>query len=228
MTKDLTNEMMQTLNELEGVFIVDLYKQSLALPANIKQVLIDDIPGYYIPGVNKPFVSNQDKDRITVVNKTTNESLNTSIDELLRIADINKSYFKNIHIQLGNNIITGYFFLQQCKSFTNTPTASYVQMQFIKDLLLDVLYQRCRQNTHSFGKYYKYIKPEGRDLIDTYNCGDDLREVIDSLNSFISRHVNNLYFHKELGTNLIIEKSVDYRVYEYYKLLQKVNPPEYL
>lgn len=228
MTKDVTDEMMQTLNEIEGVFVVDLYKQSMLLPESIKQSLVDDAFGYYIPNSHKPFITNNDKDRITVIDRNNNQSLITSIEELLRIASINKSYFKNINIGLGNNTITGFFFLQHCNSFTNQPVVSVVQTQFVKELILDFLYQVCSQNTHAFKKYFKYVKPEYVDMIESYNFGDDLREVIESLHRFISRHVNNLYFHKEIGTTLIIEKSVDYRVYEYYKLLQKNNPPEYL
>lgn len=219
---------MQTLNEVESVFVVDLYKQAILLPDSIKQVLIEDAPGYYIPGIVKPIINKQDINRINIISKKNPaDFFNTSVEELIRVSKVNKNYFREIDIQYGNVTVDGVVFLNQIKNLTTSPNKSIVQMQFVKDLILDNLYQICRQNTHSFGKFYKYIKPEGRDLVDAYNCGDDLRNVLETLRVFIGRHVDYLYFNKEVGTNLIIEKTVDYRVYEYYKLLQKINPPDY-
>lgn len=228
MTRDINEEMMQALNELEGIFVIDLYKQSLLLPDQIKQVLIDETPGYYIPSIVKPVFPKRDNGRCIVSIDNGENFISTTIDELIRISKINKEYFRNIIIDYNGKHIKGSMFLQYFKDLSNTPNKSLVQMKFVKEIILDFLYQSCSQNNHSFRKYFNYVKPEYLDLIETYNFGDDLRDVIESLNKFISRHTNHLYFHKELGTNLIIEKSVDYRVYEYYKLLQKVNPPEYL
>lgn len=228
MTRDINEEMMEALNELEGIFVIDLYKQSLLLPDQIKQALIDETPGYYIPGIVKPILTKRDNGRCNVSIDNGKNFISTSIDELIRISKINREYFRNITIEYNGKNIHGNLFLQYFKDLSTTPSKSLVQMKFVKEIILDFLYQACRQNNHSFRKYYNYVKPEYIDLIETYNFGDDLREVIESLNKFISRHTNHLYFHKELGANLIIEKSVDYRVYEYYKLLQKINPPEYL
>jgi hypothetical protein len=224
MIKDLNEEMMQTLNDVEGVFIVDLYIQSLYLPNSVKDALIDDMPGLYLPGVLKPIIPANQINNITVTDSSNlNNYLTTSIAELKRIAVENKDYFRNKTIRYEAGGMEGSFFLQIYRSLSDKPGKSIVQMQFIKDLMLDFLYQRCRHNVHSFQKYYKYVKQSHIEIIESGNFGDDLRFIIDDLNKFISRHVNHLYFHKELGTNLIIEKSVDYRVYEYYKLLEKLN-----
>lgn len=111
---------------------------------------------------------------------------------------------------------------QYKKKFWSTePSVPSGALKLIKALIGEHIGSVCRHTRCSVATYhsgaYNYIRPEMTQLLESGQMAELIEKLFDEVNLFIGNDIWHIYFWDLKGTTLKIEKTVDFRIYEYYR-----------
>lgn len=111
------------------------------------------------------------------------------------------------------------------KHMTDKPQLPVVMLKVMMGVLTNYLSNLCRRTRHSINvsNYYQYIKPDYEYLIVEESYETIMDDLIMDIHKFVGRDVHHIYFTKLNGTSVIVEKTIDYRIYEWYQYKAKEN-----
>jgi len=92
--------------------------------------------------------------------------------------------------------------------------ACSIAIAFINNLSI---YTRSPRNTYHLSRL---VSDQHFDLIATEAYENLLDEMLLSLNAFVGKDRHHIYFTRLKGTSLVVEKTIDFRVYDWYRMQQ--------
>jgi hypothetical protein len=111
------------------------------------------------------------------------------------------------------------------KHMTNEPQLPVVMLKVMMGILTNYLSNLCTRTRHNINvsKYYRYIKPEYEYLITEERYETVLDNLIMDIIKFVGKDTYHIYFTRLKGTSVIVEKTIDYRIFEWYQYKAKEN-----
>lgn len=217
-----------TLDKITNVLIIDILPHAIMLEERLQQTLIDYEPGIYIPGGIKPYLSlskplffEKDRDivRDTILSNGDIEYL------VIKSAKDILSRRESVIDSTGEVVMYSTFIKNKHKLMSIKPTIPARAVEMAMSVALNHLTWATRCTRMNFFKtpLHNLVKPEYRDLVDNEEYPTAFDDIIVEVSNFIGQDTWHVYFHKIQGTCLIIEKTCDFRIMEYYRLKEEID-----
>lgn len=207
----------EVLEQTKEVIVIDLLDHVTSIEEQYLNALVEPIEGIYVTGSIEPLFK---PDQTYCMKELINAGD-------LSIIPYNKilSSKSDILDRNGNLVITARdLFLK--KKFLNTkPSVPAVAIKAALAVVDDYVTSVCRKaNRNRCYNLYSLVKPEYHSsMVSKDEFMHVFERLLDQVMKFIGNDTWNIYFVKTKGTSLIIEKSVDWRVYRYYEDLFKAE-----
>jgi len=124
-------------------------------------------------------------------------------------------------VDAGGKVIIGKNDLKtKQKYFKSKPTIPVIPIKVAIAVVIKYL-NTLSSYTHVSNFNYKleeFIKPEYRELLYTDEFSTIFEKLLDQVMVFVNKDNWHIYFYKVKGTTLLIEKTIDFRIYEWYRL----------
>lgn len=201
------------ITKVHGSIAIDLYNQDLH--HLLKDHLVDtDTPNIYFKGSTNPIISK--KISLYIANK---QNLVPIEDYDLLLEHPTNVYNKDAEIVLRAEILE-----QHKKHLTSTPSIPNSLTVMIESYLVTILNRMCVKSmtgiSYDISNYVTDIDEDTvLDMIEEHYSNE-----ISMLYEFIGTDTWNLYFKHRKNSLLVIEKSVDWRIYEWHRA-NYIEPP---
>lgn len=212
------------LDKIKSVLIVDLLDHAMNLNVELQSSLLEPPLGLYVKGSPIPILKEgkQYYPRSRYLdNKAKIRDFSTVLDMTEDVVD-----------EHGEVVLSAVRLSRIGKYLTLVPDVPIVAIEVAKVMAIDYLCHICPHARIVNNVYLEnLVKPEHRHLMQ----GGEFEEAFEKLLSYIFEWVDEdnwfIYFIEIKGSNMIIKKVIDYRIYRYHELeyleWQKVNSEEY-
>lgn len=177
--------------------------------------LFDPTPGVYLPGAIDPILS--------WVNPAYPASkFGVSMAAITGLQGLKECKEPLVNSK-GVTICTAAELKKAIKHMTDTPTLPVNMLKVMLAILNTHLTTMCvkTRTRISSSSYQHLVRPEYQHLIEDDSYVIALDQLLLDINQFIRNDTFHIYFTKLLGTSVIIEKTIDYRIYEWYQYKAK-------
>jgi hypothetical protein len=203
-TQNDINELLT--NPVESYIInIETYRDALN---SIADKLIP-VKGLYLNNSYKPLIEFNTN---YYVIKDNAYKLITDIDDI-------KTTKSNIYIKSNGvyELIYRYDKLKKNMSIlTITPTINYSHILVLKEMIDAIITGLLHYKTYSAHyKLYNCFKEEYRDFVRNEDYLTIFNDLYSDISEFVSDNRWNIYFTKIINNSILIEKSVDYRIYQW-------------
>lgn len=202
----------EVLTQCEAVIAFDILQHALNLPEECLNTFEPPEEGLYIVGGIEPIVSSK-----------KNYHFRSEYEQRLAIVDY-KDILKrceDVVDQEGQLVITGRNIKLRKKYLSLTPSLPVTAVKVGIAVVIKYL-NSLNRLTRSQGIGYRlnrFVKPEFQHWIDNEEYDHHFEELLDEVSKFIGKDTWHIYFTRVKGTTLLIEKTIDYRIYKYYEQL---------
>lgn len=204
---------MELLKEIKSVLMLDINISNINIL--LKDILPEGKEGLYLPNSNKNllpedvYYSYNDKN-IPLVLKP-DEILNDPVD----ILD------KNGNVYLKKTIISKYKNI-----FKTRPDVSSCILDIVEQYILSKIDEICYKTNLCVVDYlYNSVNESDIHIVEDI-LEVELSQAIGDIYEFIGNDKWNIYFKKRVNDCLVIEKSIDWRIYEWQKIEYEKNNPD--
>ncbi len=208
----MSNEINDLLMTPKEVLIVDILDKAISLDDDILDKLIEPKKGLYLPNHLKPILNTED-------NNYYFENGNRIIDTEQLLSLEQDVYNKDKEVIMRSS------YLKRKKNYIltkpNIPViAIELMVTFIKNhitTLTDIPDNRISYHILTL------IKPDvdANELLDNVYVSID--DLFIEISNFINKDKTFIYLYETLGTSLMIHKTCDYRIIEYYRLKEELS-----
>lgn len=201
------------LEKTESMLLFNLLEQaSYICNDEVTQALIPSPVGLYVKGHVKPLLN----DRDDYYPKSQYGNPSARIIDFKTVMGLQEDIVDNQQ----NVVLTGYNIINRPHLFTTEPTLPIAAINICSNILVDYLFKYCKYARGFKADHISnYIKPEFHDLMDSEYFEDSLSDALDELHEFTRNHTWNIHLHKLNGTTLIIERLVDWRIYQWTEIM---------
>lgn len=190
------------------VLVLNLLDYISELDIHYSSYFADPYPGIYIANKVEP---------VLLPNTVyyTDDGIRFTLEDF----EIDK-YTGSVTDEYGNMLLSRYVMSMQKSFLSKTPTLPVFAIKIAHIYALSVVddatpYVRDKTKTT---EAIRYLKPGGYIYVYNGMFSIALDELLKTISEFINNDIWNIYFIKLNNTDLIIEKSIDYRIYEWHKL----------
>lgn len=212
--------MAEVLSHVEEVLVIDLMEHVTSMDEQYIKALIEPIKGIYVIGHVEPLL-NDGKLYYPKALYPNPKSRIKSLDNLASINDDIVNEQGEVVITLKDLVLKGKFLKREP---TVPVTAVKAAISVIEQYLISSSWYTKRSHPQYRLEYL--VKPECQVMV----VNDEYLDVFQRLRRLVMNFVGddqwNIYFTKIKGTNFIIEKAIDYRIYCYYENLFKDQDEE--
>lgn len=193
------------LKETKAVLIVNLMDYLRELIDNYEHIFKDPEPGIYLVGETIPVLKASQPYYSETSFKT--QTMITSLDDL----------DEPILDEDGATIIPAYIMRRKTKMLSSKPTLPVRALQIAFETIQDQVDEMLPHTApREYGLAVKaHIQPDAYALVDDGYLEASLSKLIRDVSMFVGCDIWNLYYFKLHKTDLIIEKSCDYRIYDW-------------
>lgn len=210
------------LEKAEGLLVVNLLEQASYISTDeVLAALVAPEPGLYIKGSVNPLLNSRES--------YYPKSLSGGLYPEAKIVDFKEALKlqEDIVTISGEVVVSAFNLINRPHLFTTEPTLPVSAINVCYNVLIDYLFKRCKYaRGRKLNHFSNYIKPEYQDLIDEEYLEDSLSDALDELHEFTVHSPWNIYMHKLTGTTLIIEKLVDWRIYDWTEIMYNKQQEE--
>lgn len=199
------------LNEVKEILVVDLLHHGLLINEKFSHAFVDPEPGIYILSNNTPAIRQGQKvySRQSFRDKKPLEALDGVVSDILD--------------ETGAVIIPAWVMQKPGKFISTKPHRPVRAMDVLEIVIQEfidshLLYTEAQDFNE---KAKPYIKEEFFNLLENGYIESACRDVLREISFFINADNWSLYFTQRQGTDLIITKGADWRVYDWTR--QKEN-----
>ena len=202
----------EILAQCESVIAFDVLHHALNLSEECLNTFEPPEEGIYIVGAIEPIISSK---------KTYH--FRSEYEQRLAIVDF-KDILKrgeDILDQEGQLVITGRNIKLRKKYLSLTPSIPVTAIKVGIAVVTKYL-NSLNRHTRSQGIGYRlnrFVKPEFQHWIDNEEYEHEFEELLDEVSKFVGKDTWHIYFSRVKSTTLLIEKTIDYRIYKYYEQL---------
>jgi len=204
------NDVLRTTNE---VLVIDLLEHALHLEYDPYMIsLKDPQPGIYLAGSVDPIIKGN-------TDYYYRSSLLNDKTKILNFEDILNT--NEVIVDKDNKIIITPSDIKQKKKYLSLePTVPSMAIKLAREVAIIFLNSLCKHTKINIERtdLSKYIKEEYHNLIETEAFESELEKLWLDILKFVNSDTWNIYFIKSKNTTLIIEKSIDYRIYDWYRI----------
>lgn len=193
-------------------YFLPVFNTAVILENHFGDVLIPHAKGIYKVGDIYPSIIPGKQYFSQKLNKL-NQSITTPVTDLNKVND-------TVVDEIGNIVIPRAMMLNKESYLRNEPTVPTRGL-----ILVELLVKRYIESITPYVKYSMYnnkiisnFKPEGVELFVEGHIDEICKSLYAQINTFIANDVWFIYFVKYMGIDLIIEKSTDWRICEYYRM----------
>lgn len=130
------------------------------------------------------------------------------------LAEINDDVFD----ENGNVVISKHIMLNKNAILKNHPSVNTALFKIARLLIEDYINSKCPIfNVNNNNKITRYLVPEAMHLYESGEINNYMYVIYDIIDRFIGKDVYHIYFVRTVGLDLIIDKVVDYRIYQWTK-----------
>lgn len=197
----------EVLNHNKEVTVIDILSHVMSLDEDpYLKALVPPAEGIYLLGSIDPILY---KDRMYYEMKT---GKSIEFAKILKIND-------DIVDETGRIIVSLKDLKTKARFFKHEPSVPSVGIKIAIAVVTRYLGTLCRHTRHVHDRIRidKYVRPEYQEMVDKEEFVHGFERLLDLVTDFVGRDTWNIYFYKLRGTSLVIEKSVDWRVYRYYE-----------
>jgi hypothetical protein len=117
------------------------------------------------------------------------------------------------------------------RNLVETPIVDYRRMDIVEKIIDDFLYGLCphtktTMNSYPLDKLLKPNLPEEKRERLINNLESMLVTVIDEISQFVGSDTWHFYFTKRKGSSIIINKTVDFRIFDWYRIKWAHEEPD--
>lgn len=204
----------ELLNTVEDMIIIDLSNYICLLNDELMDSLVDPEIGVYKRGSIIP--------RISLRNNVYFESDKT---KPITNPELILERKENIVSSSGEILLSGNEITVCSKQFSSSPFIHPTAISLAKGIIDNyIFYLTCKTG---YGKgltqLEEFVKPEKHYLIRQDEYFVVLQPMLDLLSDFVEKHTTHIYYTRLRSSSLFIERMCDYRVVEYYRLLEELN-----
>lgn len=202
--------MEKLISKTSEVIIIDLLEHVIRMPEDpCLNALVEPEQGLYLVGQLDPFISIKNK----LFFKSNLEKQILIPNEILNAKEPIVNEFNEVKIT-PSDIFTKRNYI------STSPSIPSVGIKLTCSIATRHLNELCVYTKSNIGsaRLDELVKPEYQYLIHTYKYEKELSRLLDKINEFVSSDIWHIYFYKIVGTNLVIEKTVDFRIYDWYRL----------
>lgn len=199
------------LKEVEKVLVVDLMQYTGLLHKKYGECLVKPDDGIYMVGATEPIIKAGQ-----VVYSESSFKTQTPLKSLDDVVE-------GIVDGDGASIISPAFMRHRKKFLHTKPTLPIREIQIasiVADDYIDSMlpYSPARE---TYAGLREHIKPEYHYLIEEGHIEAALTKLISEVSCFVGSNIWNIYFFELNRTDLIIKRSVDFRVYDWTRKLEE-------
>jgi cobalamin biosynthesis Mg chelatase CobN len=209
---------------VEETFVVDLIKHALSLDEEHTAPLIEPDKGLYLPGNFEPtFYEEQTyyaKSGLVYDQTTKGVTVNTAASTPIKNLDMIPKLFEDIYDSKMNMIMPAHDLRRLARHFKRAPTIPAIAVRMAIGTVQKTVSTICR---HSCAGYQRYrpdllVKPEFVELVNNDEYMHAFETLLDEVQAFINKDHWNFYTYRIRGGTLIIQKGLDWRIAEYYRM----------
>lgn len=165
--------------------------------------------GLYITGIGKPVVEFNTNHYIL---KGDDYHLITSADDIKTTKSDIYSY-----VQGRYKTYRKYSDLKKIvNNLTLTPVVNYAYVKFLEHMTYFIIQRFLEYPTVNDSRNFRScFKPEHQNYVISDEFIDDFSDLYKVISDLVYQNRWNMYFVKSINTSIIVEKSVDYRIYDW-------------
>ncbi len=214
---DYTN-LSDVLNETVEVLVIDLLEYALTLDSKYLDMLEEPEKGVYISGSIKPIIKFHKHIYFPISLYNENTARLTNYDSIMICNEDIVNESADVVLTLKDKHNKKKYLLPE----PNIPITAISLALTMSDNYLSTLCEFSRKQYVTLN-YDKLIKQEHLLYLDQDKLEMIFRKLLNKISLFIRNDLWNIYFIKQKGTSLIIEKSIDWRIYKYYEMMLEDN-----
>jgi len=202
---------LSKLLDASEVLVVDLLSEVMRWDEDPYIVgLVEAEHGIYLPGSVEPVM------RLGGQYRTTKGFMITDFDQIYSLKD-------PIVDQDGEIVITPDKLRKLKRYITTTPQTPATAVKVAISIINNYLYNLSQYTSTPRGPYKleRLVKDEYEHLIHEEAYDILMDDLIMSIQSWVGKDQHFIYFTKTVGTTLVIEKTIDFRVYDWYRIHQE-------
>ncbi len=217
--------MTEVINHVEAVTILDLMDSITTLDEKFMVALIEPPAGLYLHGSIEPFIDFSKRYYLRSDHgheeKFIRELFSEGIDYRATLA----SFKQDILNERGDVAVSHRDLVTKAKFINTTPSVPVSALKAAIAVVEQSLTSFCWHSKRSHPQYrLEYlVKPEYRDMVVNDEIVDAFTPIQKKLMDFIGDDQMHIYFTKVKGTNMVIEKAIDWRIYKYYEMTFKAQ-----
>ncbi len=216
--------MTEVINHVEAVTILDLMDSITTLDEKFMVALIEPPAGLYVHGSIEPFIDFSKKYYLRSDFGNENKFIQTAVqgidnDYRATLA----SHKQDILTERGDVAVSYRDLVTKAKFISAEPSVPVTALKAAIAVVEQSLTSFCWHSKRSHPQYrLEYlVKPQYRDFIVNDEIVDAFTPIQKKLMDFIGDDQMHIYFTKVKGTNMVIEKAIDWRIYKYYEMTFK-------
>lgn len=208
------------LENPEGLQLFNLLEQASYIQTDeVINALVEPPRGLYVKGHVKPLLNDID----FYYPRSRFKGPDARIVDFNAVFDLQE----DILDESGKIVVTGFNLTNRKHLFTTEPTLPITAINVCHNVLMDYLFKYCKYARGFRGSHVSnFIKPEYRDMMDSEYFEDSLSDALDELHEFTRHHTWNIHFTKLNGTTLVIERMVDWRIFEWTRMMYERQQEE--
>jgi len=221
------NQDFKNLTELlkhnKEVMVIDLLKETLSIDEDpYITSLQQPVEGLYLVGSFEPILEQGQpyylyKDMQIVGNVVQYQNTPT-IPDVTNVEALIKAK-SDIFDAKGKLVITAKDLYKYSRHLKKKPTIPANAIKVAILVICNYLNSLCRYTNVKSPKYTleSLVKDEYHNLIYNEEYAKAYELTLDKVMEFVGKDTWHMYFYQIRGTSLVIEKTVDYRIYEWYR-----------
>ena len=204
------------LLKVTGITCIQISTYAQLLENQFGTFLKPDLQGIYVVGEIYPRIVNNRK-YFEYNTNIPNKSLSIITDfNLVKNAVVDEKY---------DLVVPKYMMADKEKYLSNTPTIParcYILIDLIIKNHLDLVSQISNRRPNS-NRILNILKDECQDVYEDGYLTRLISPLLDQVDNFIGANTWHMYFSKIVGLDIHIERTCDYRIYEYYRMINEKN-----
>ncbi len=205
----------ELLRKVEEVMVIDVYSHASSIPDNLLATLKEPEQGLYHKGGFKPVITLNDKCY------HGNSQTPLKFDEVIDTQ-------RNIYNENGELLLDAAMYRRDRKFYTTDAPMFGTAMRLATAVALKTVDEYCPKFKPSPNEidYYRYIKPEFHYLVEENEYDEIFHPISKQVIDFVNNYNWNMFFHRSRGNALIIERGIDWRIYDWHRIQYEAAHPD--
>lgn len=203
--------------KVSQTFFLPIFNYALLIERQYGDFIIPPPPGIYRVGDVEPVIVNTKRYYSQKITKN-NHCVSTPITDFNSVTD-------TVIDEIGNVILPSFVMKNKEHYLRNEPTVPSKGLMIVELLVkkyIESISPWCKHSMYN-NRLLNHFKPEASDIFNDGQIENLCESLFTQVSNFIENDIWHVYFVKFMGLDLVIEKTQDWRIIEYYRLTEERN-----